>query len=748
MATLADSLKTSSGRRLALKKRPDLSAEEQRYQGRAFWVVKEPVGLKYYRFQEEEYAILEMIDGQISLDEMKRRFESRFAPQKITLGDLQHFVGTLHRNGLVVADAPGQGRQLKRRRDERKSKERMGKVSNILAIRFKGFDPEGILNWLHPWVKWFFTRWCLTLCLTMAFVAMSLILVQWNTFQSRLPAFEEFFGPSNWFWLAVVLGLTKVLHEFGHGLACKHFGGECHEIGVMLLVLTPCLYCNVSDSWMLRSKWKRAAIGAAGMYVEVVLATLATFVWWFSEPGMLNHLALRIMFVCSVSTVLFNGNPLLRYDGYYILSDLVEIPNLRQKSTQITNRILSRVCLGLELPEEPFLPQRNHAFFAFYTIASIFYRWFILFSILFFLYKVFEPYGLQVIGQTIAAFSIGSLVVKPLYQCYKFLKTPGRWDQVKRLNLYATLTVVGLIVAGILMIPLPRRVMCTLEIQPRQSEAVFVDVPGQLDEVLVKPGDQVSQGQVLARIQNIDLQIAIDELVRQRNELKSQLASLGRQRYENRRAGQQIPQMRETLAAVETQIVQKSQDLKRLELLAPKDGTILQPMIRPEQPQPDGTLSSWSGSLLDNRNLGATLSASELFCEVGDPRQLEAVLIIDQTDIELVREHKQVGQDVSIKLDAFPSKTFDGQILEISRSELKEAPRSLSNQAGGELATVTDSTGASRPMSTSYTARVPLDHVVGSIQVGLRGRAKIHTGWQPLGGRIWRYLSHTFHFWL
>ena len=148
---------------------------------------------------------------------------------------------------------------------------------------------------------------------------MTLVLVQFGEFQRKLPEFHQFFGPSNWFYLAIAMGFTKVLHEFGHGLSCKHFGGECHELGVMLLVLTPCLYCNVSDSWMLPNKWHRAFIGAAGMYVEICIASIATFLWWFSAPGLLNNICLSTMFVCSVSTVVFNGNPLLRYDGYYIL---------------------------------------------------------------------------------------------------------------------------------------------------------------------------------------------------------------------------------------------------------------------------------------------------------------------------------------------------------------------------------------------------------------------------------------------
>ena len=137
MATLADSLVSTSSRRLSMRRRPDLSAERQRYQGQSYWVVKEPVGLNYYRFQDEEYAILEMLDGSVSLDEIKDRFEAEFPPQKISVEELQQFIGTLHRSGLIIADVPGQGMQLKKRRDERRKKEILSQLGNILAIRFK-----------------------------------------------------------------------------------------------------------------------------------------------------------------------------------------------------------------------------------------------------------------------------------------------------------------------------------------------------------------------------------------------------------------------------------------------------------------------------------------------------------------------------------------------------------------------------------------------------------------------------------
>ena len=141
MVTLNDSLVSSASRKLPLRMRPDLSMRFHKYQGKPYWVVKEPIGLKYYRFQEEEFSILQMLDGTVSFQEIKDRFEKEFAPQKITLGDLQHFIGMLHRSGLLITGADGQGRQLKKRRDETKRKELLGKLSNVLAIRFKGIDP-------------------------------------------------------------------------------------------------------------------------------------------------------------------------------------------------------------------------------------------------------------------------------------------------------------------------------------------------------------------------------------------------------------------------------------------------------------------------------------------------------------------------------------------------------------------------------------------------------------------------------
>jgi len=743
MATLADSLLSSSARKLSVRKRADLSARRQRYLGKSYWVVKEPVGLNYFRFQDEEYAILQMIDGTMSLDEIKEEFEEQFPPQKITLEELQQFLGMLHRSGLVVADVPGQGRQLRKRRDERRRKEILGAATNVLCIRFKGVDPERVLNWLYPFVRWCFSRLVFAICALLWLSALSLILVEFEVFRSKLPSFYQFFTPYNAIWLAITLGVTKVLHEFGHGLTCKHFGGECHEMGVMILVLTPCLYCNVSDSWMLPNKWHRAAIGAAGIFVELTLASIATFIWWFSDDHtMLNKLCLNLMFISSVSTLLFNANPLLRYDGYYILSDVVEIPNLRQKATSILSRKMGEWFLGLEPPDDPFLPQQNQLFFALYTVAAVIYRWFILASILFFLYKVFEPYGLKVIGQAIAMMSIYGLLFQPLYQLGKFFYVPGRFDKVEKPRMFATLAGLVLLVAAVLFIPLPYSIICTLEVQPRDADSVYVDVAGELEEIHVQSGDRVTAGQPLAQLGNVDLELEIAKLTSAWDLYQTRLDALQRRRYHDLEAVAQIPQVRDALETTGEQLRQKEADRKRLRLTAPVAGTVFPPPWIPPRKDPGGQLASWSATPMEPENLGCYLEESVLFCQVGDPEKMEAMLVIDQADIDFVRP----GQEVEIKLDGLPHDILQGQIAEIAPDALEISPRRLSTKSGGELATKTDPAGVERPMSTSYQARVYLDDPDGLLGLGLRGRAKIHADWQTLGRRLWRLATRTFNF--
>jgi putative peptide zinc metalloprotease protein len=742
MTTMADSLVNSAMRPLQLRRRPDLEAKKHRYHGRVYWVVKEPVGLNYYRFHEEEYAILNMLDGQTSLQAIKDRFQSEFAPQRITLQDLQQFVGMLHRSGLVVSQASGQGRQLRRRGDEKKKKERLGKLANVFALRFRGIDPERILNFLNPLTWWIFTLPALILISMFGLSALTLVLVNFQEFRTKLPTFEQFFAADNWLWLGATMALVKVLHEFGHGLSCKRYGGECHEMGFMFLVFTPCLYCNVSDSWMLPNKWHRVFIGAAGMYVELILASIATYLWWFSEPGMLNFLCLSVMFICSVSTVVFNGNPLLRFDGYYILMDILEIPNLRQKATEVLKRWFQQYCLGLELQDNPFLPHKKQFWFASYTVASVIYRWVVVFSIMMFLMKVLEPYGLQALGRLIAFSGLAGMIIQPVWQTIKFFRTPGKASKMKQKNVLTSLGVAAALIAGILFIPLPFHVDCAVEIQPNDAQQVFAMVPGRLVSWHKRPGDRVEKDEAIAQLDNIDLQMQLLEINNEYDLAISRLRTLHDQQFIDAQAKAQLDTQAEIVASKLAQLNNIRDRVSMLTVKAKEPGVVIPPPGKPipKQVEAEEQLPSWSGSPFDSKNKSAFFSESDLLCLVGDPARMEAVLVVDQHDIDLVEE----GVEADIKIDSARLETFSGRIEKISEMEMAVAPESMGVQAGGHLDTEMDSSGRLRPISTSYQARVPLENIDIPLRSGYRGQAKVYVGWKSIGWRIYRFLARTF----
>jgi putative peptide zinc metalloprotease protein len=565
------------------------------------------------------------------------------------------------------------------------------------------------------------------------------VAVEFESFRSRLPAFGEFFAVENWFWLALTLAVTKVLHEFGHGLVCKRMGGACHEMGVMLLVLTPCLYVNVSDSWMLPSRFRRAAIGAAGMYVELVLAACCTFLWWFSEPGLFNYLCLNVMFVSSVTTVLFNANPLLRYDGYYILSDLLEIPNLRSKASAVLQRKLGRLLLGLREPPDPFLPQRHQSLFALYTIASGLYSWVITFSILWFLDQVFKPYGLQVVGQMIALAAMYGLIVHPLWRLCQFFHVPGRIEKVNRAR--ATLSFAGIIAvaAAALFVPLPYYVECPFTLAPRDAANVYVSVPGTLDAIHVAAGEAVAPGQPLVTLASLDVELTLAKIEGEREELLAKVDDLRRRQYLDPDAAMEVAEVEETLRAVDEQLAKRHRDRQRLQIAAPVAGIVLPPEKVKPQRADRSELATWSGTPLAAENLGATLEEGVLVCRVGNPQTLQAVIDVDQSQIEFVRPQQQVY----LKLDALAGDTFVGKIAQVAQLE-REAPDEA------QPATESESTarlGAeAKLLDTKYQASAPLDDQEQLLFASATGTARIRAGYFTAAERLWRWLSQTFRF--
>jgi putative peptide zinc metalloprotease protein len=448
------------------------------------------------------------------------------------------------------------------------------------------------------------------------------------------------------------------------------------------------------------------------------------------------------MFVSSVSTILFNANPLLRYDGYYILSDVLEIPNLRQKANTILQRLASRWCLGIKQPEDPFLPQRRLGLFALYAVASSVYGWIVTASIFLFVWNVFKPYRLEVLGQILALGAVWGLVIRPVQGIIGFFRIPGRRDDVKAVNLLVTVAIAAAVLGGIALIPLPQRVWCAAELRPRGEETVYVTVPGRLESLAVQSGAMVRKGAELARLANVDLDLEIAELEGKATQYESRLKSLQRERFSDPAAGLEIGTVEESLASTREQLDRKLKDRQELRLVSPRDGVVLPAASLKPQPDGGGKLPGWAGNPLDDRNLGATYREGTVLCMVGEPERFEAVMVVDQTEVEFVAD----GQRVDLKLDAFPWQTFTGKIDQIAETHIEAGSERLSVKAGGQVPTETDASGREIPISTSYEALMTLDDAEAVFIPGMRGTARIQVGSRTVGRWLLRLLWQTFNF--
>jgi putative peptide zinc metalloprotease protein len=728
---------SSSQRPIPLQGRTDLVAESMDFQGARWWVLKDPIGLQYHRLQAQQYSVLKLLDGQRSLKEIRDELAKEFPAVPLQLIDVQRMITSLFTEGLVWSRRPGQAGQIVSRQHQAAMKKLRQSLGNVLSIRLPGWDPDRTLTWMNKNLGWIFHPVTGLAALVLVAATWTLLLVQFQEFQNRLPEFQQFFGWQNLVWLWLTLAATKIIHEFGHGLSCKHFGGECHEMGVMLLVFSPTLYCDVTDSWMMPNKWHRIWIAAAGMIIEIVLSALAILVWWFTTPGLLNHLCLNIFFVTTITTVIFNANPLMRYDGYYMLSDWLGIPNLRSKATQALRSSFSSFCLGITTPPDPLMPPRGRGWFIVYALATTVYGWFVLSAVLIFLYFVLKPYGLQSIGIALAAVSLFGIVSNLVVTLIKILMAP-RSEPMSRFRAISTVVVIAAAVCAAMMIPLPWYIEAPFLIEPHDAVQVMTSVAGELVSFDVRPGQFVQQGDLLATLRDPEKEDQLNLLQAGRESQLAEIAMLHALEHD----GEHAIALKQ-LQTIDRRIADLKQQLEQLTIIAPISGKVIEAPRIPEPPQSQRRrLNEWSGQISNPAHLGCLVPVRTHLLSIAPSDRMEAVLYLDQAH----RDDLTVDQQIEIKFDHLADRTDRAIVLEIAREHSDVAPPSLSSKLGGSLTSTTDAAGRERLTSVAYQARVIIDDETFLLKPGMRGNARFLVDRRSAAQWIWRAFRRTMHF--
>ena len=460
------------------------------YRGQTWYVLQDRSTERSYRFSPAAYLLIGLMDGRHTVQEIWETATTRLGDDAPSQAEVIQLLSQLYQADVLQCAVPPDTEELLRRHERGQRRRWQSNLFNVLAWRIPVGDPDRLLSRLLPLVRPFVGWFGVLLWLAVVGPAVVLAGAHWGDLTRDV--MDRLLAQQNLVFLWLLFPVLKILHEFGHAFVTKAFGGEVHDMGVTILVLTPVPYADASAASAFREKWRRIAVGAAGMVVELFVAALALFVWLAAEPGTVRTLAYNAVLISGLTTVLFNGNPLLRYDGYYILADLLEIPNLRSRSTAYLGYLGERYLFGRREAEPSAATSGERAWFVVYGIASFMYRVVILAAILLFIADRFLGIGLLL---AIAAAITWAIV--PAAKGLAFLIANPRLQKVRgRAVAVSAIILAG--VAGVLcLVPVPLRSRTEGVVWLPEEAFVRAGAEGFIERVVAQPGTRVRRGDVL-----------------------------------------------------------------------------------------------------------------------------------------------------------------------------------------------------------------------------------------------------------
>jgi putative peptide zinc metalloprotease protein len=430
----------------------------------------------------------------------------------------------------------------------------------------------------------------------------------------------------------------------------------------MLMMFTPLLYTNVTDAWILDRR-SRLMITAAGMLVELALASIATILWFAASPGIFKAMLANVMVLCTVGTIVFNGNPLLRFDGYFLLTDFAGLPNLSQRASHRLQQFWSFLLLG----HTEVRADREPPFVLAYGICSGIYRISLSLAILLMLYHLFDHWNLRILGLALTTMATVSMIALPLFNSCSGLLAEILHQKQRGYLLMRSCFILALLAAG-LFVPLPHSVIVPCVVEP-VGRPIYATMSGELKSSAVY-GQIVAPGDVLAVTSDLKLLQGRAHLQGEVKLLQTRVRA-----YELDRTGTQsalLPEARKMLDSAQRRVDQFEAELKRLATTSPTNGLLMPPRATP-LPEDKSSLNKLHGCPLDPHNLGAFIEEGTLLGTVGDQATVELVLPVNSAERQLLRE----GQHVELQPTGNPQLKFSGTILQMPTLESTEIPQEL-----------------------------------------------------------------------
>lgn len=709
---MADSLFSPSWYRVAdLKPRLRSHAQIHRhqYRGQVWYILQDLSSERFHRFSPSAYTIIGLMDGQRTVQEIWDTALAQLGDDAVSQDEVIQLLGQLHSADVLQSDVPPDTAELFRRHQKQVRTQRQRKLMSLFAWQIPLFDPERLLERLMPYVQPLFSWAGLALWCTVVGTALVLGWTHWPDLSEN--ALDQLLLPHNLLLMWLLFPLIKLLHEFGHAFAVKAYGGEVHEMGVMILVLTPIPYVDASSAWAFRSKWQRVLVGGAGMVVEVFIAALALFLWLNVEPGILRSLCYNTILIAGISTVLFNANPLLRFDGYYMLMDYLEIPNLRQRATQYLIHLCERYLFGRREADPPNASAGERAWFVGFSVTSFIYRILVILAILLFLGEQSLLLGLIFAGSTAFAW-----FVLPAMKIGNYLANSPRIRRVRFRAVTAASLVLGTLVFLLAAVPVPLRTLTEGVVWVREEGIVRAAADGFVTRVVATPGTWVKPGDVLVECHDLELTTEVSTLEGQLRELDARY----RQALVDSRVRAEL--VDEQRKVVQENLVRARERLQELTVTARAAGLFIMPK---------------AGDLPRR-----FVRRGETLAHIVDLDTVTVRTLVSQEQIDLVR---QDTRSVEVRLAERFGTVAHASMQRAVPAATNELPSAaLGTQGGGSVAVDPSDAQGRKSVQKYFQVDVELAGEKRPVNIGGRAYVRFDHGWEPLAFQWYRGARQVF----
>ena len=689
--------------------RPHAQIHRHDYRGEIWYVLQDESSNRYHRFSPIAYFVIARLDGNRSMDEIWEEAEEHLGEDRPTQDEIIQLLSQLHSTDVLQTDVVPDTQEQKQRYQKRERQKWVKYFTNPMSIKIPLYDPETFLIKTESWVKPLFSWAGFLVWLTVVIIAGILSLSHWPELTENVV--ERMLAPQNLLVMWLTYPLVKLVHEFGHAYATKVWGGEVHEMGVMVLVFMPVPYVDASAATAFRDRHKRMVVSAIGIMVELLLASLALFIWLNVESGSVKQFAWNVMLIGGISTLLFNGNPLLRFDGYHVLTDWISIPGLGQRSNKYWSYLFQHRLFGVKGVESPCQAKGESGWFFFYGAAAFCYRMFISFTIALFVAGKFF-----IVGILLALWALTNQLLIPAGKMLGFLFA-GQKLRAKRGRALSISFAIALLVGGMLFVfPAPLLTVSEGVVWVPEQTELRVETDGFVEDVLVKNGQQVNKGDVLVRLSAPFLDANEKVLIARKDELQTRLNVA---RVQDRVQAEILKEKMDTVIAELRRVKERR---AALNVSAPQAGRVVLPM--------------------EQDLAGRYIRQGQLVGYVMQTGALTVRTIVKQNDIGLILTRTE---SVEVRLSENIPHAYPAQILRQVPAATESLPSAaLGTSGGGQFDIDPTDNNRTRLLEQAFQLDLTIDPSAVSEMVGGRVYVRFDQGSEPLAFQWYRSLKQLF----